>query len=182
MVENGWNLGAACANPDAETDNSRLTEQDHRRRAQLGRNQSMSSRESLASIVIVSRDRPELLARAIESVASQNYRPIELIIVDNQSEPAITAPALPEGISATIVRSPYFMNSSEARNFGIKHATGDFIGFLDDDDQFLPGKVKAHMDAFAANPEAQFSYMSTEVRLGENVVITGAPDAMTSAR
>ena len=137
----------------------------------------MSNTESLASIVIVSRDRHKLLERAIASVTSQDYRPIELIIVDNQSEPTIAASALPEGISATLVRSPYFMNSSEARNFGIKQATGGFIGFLDDDDEFLPGKVKAHMNAFAAHPEAQFSYMSTEVRLGENVMVTGAPDS-----
>jgi len=121
------------------------------------------TKKPIVSIIIVTCDRPELLQRAIDSVFAQTYRPIELVLIDNQSASPVRRPtATPEGISVTLTRTPRFMNASQSRNFGVDHATGDYVSFLDDDDYYLPIKVEKQTAALEGDPDAAFSYMDAE--------------------
>jgi glycosyltransferase involved in cell wall biosynthesis len=47
---------------------------------------------------------------------------------------------------------------SSARNHGIQHSTGDWLAFLDSDDEWLPEKLSRQTVAFAANPESRICH------------------------
>lgn len=103
----------------------------------------------LISIVIPTRNRPDLLARAVESVLAQDYRPLEIVVVDDgstDSTPEVAARYVRE--HPTIVRLIRQDNrgSPFPHNNGIRQSRGEFVGLLADDDEFMLGKLQAQMD------------------------------------
>jgi glycosyltransferase involved in cell wall biosynthesis len=114
------------------------------------------------SVIIPTRQRPELLRRAVTSVVDQRYDgEIEVIIVFDQETPV--DPGVPAG-DGRIIRTMTNERSpglAGARNTGILASTADLVGYCDDDDEWLPGKLLRQADALAAAPEAE-------------VVVTGA--------
>jgi len=112
----------------------------------------MKEETALVSVIIPVYNGERYLAEAIESVLSQTYRPIEIIVVDDGST----------DISADIVRrfsAPvryYYQIRSgvgAARNRGVELARGSFIAFLDADDLWVVDKLTLQMTVFNANPE-----------------------------
>lgn len=109
-------------------------------------NTTMGSRDGVA-VVVATRDRPVLLRRTIESILSQDYHgPIEVIVVFDRSEPdeslIRTDPERSVRVTANI-RTP---GLAGARNSGIALVDKPWVGFCDDDDEWLPGKLAAQMD------------------------------------
>jgi glycosyltransferase involved in cell wall biosynthesis len=99
----------------------------------------MAPAPSLVSVIIITRNRPELFKRAMASIAAQDYRPIEVIVVDNVSDVPVTVE--PGDLSLKIHRNAAMRNLSANRNLGVGLASGSLVCFLDDDDYFLPGKL-----------------------------------------
>lgn len=92
------------------------------------------------------RTRPEYLAEAIGSVASQSYANLELIIVDDgstdgTSELCRSHIARIESLPVTLARQANGGQSS-ARNTGVALARGEWVSFIDQDDVFLPDKLE----------------------------------------
>jgi glycosyltransferase involved in cell wall biosynthesis len=103
----------------------------------------------LISVVIPTRHRPKLVLRAIHSVLNQTHREIEVIVVvDGPDEATVTAVKSVEDSRLQLVVNPRSLTAAGARNVGADHATGDWIAFLDDDDEWLPNKLERQM-AFA---------------------------------
>ncbi len=108
------------------------------------------------SVVIATRDRPELLRRAIDGIRAQRHDDdVEIIVVFDRSEPDRSLETEP-GQSPRIVvtgndRTP---GLAGARNSGIDKAANAWIAFCDDDDEWLPGKLQAQFDAVDATPGA----------------------------
>ncbi len=105
------------------------------------------------STVIPTRDRPELLRRAIDAVVTQDHPgPIDVVVVYDRCAPDETLSrrwrtgAGAERSVRVIVndRSP---GLAGARNTGILAADGELIAFCDDDDEWLPGKLGAQVAA-----------------------------------
>lgn len=117
------------------------------------------------------------LARAIESVNQQDYEHLDLVIIDNASNQPLTAEDLPTERPFRIFRNAEVLSASVNRNLGVRHATGDIVSFLDDDDYLLPGKFTAHAAAFAQNPDADFVYSDTRHvgRHGKTLTIAAGP-------
>jgi glycosyltransferase involved in cell wall biosynthesis len=98
------------------------------------------------SIVIPTHKRPERLKRALESVKLQTYTNIEVLVVnDNWRENEYDVIKVIKDISDD--RVFYYRNvrkkgANGARNTGIIKSTGDYVAFLDDDDEYLPFKVE----------------------------------------
>jgi glycosyltransferase involved in cell wall biosynthesis len=99
------------------------------------------------SVIIPTYNRPELLLSAIGSVLNQTFQDFELIVVDDASE-GQTQDVLTGFNDRRIKYIRHNANRGEAasRNTGITHAKGEFIGFLDDDDQWLPEKLRLQVD------------------------------------
>ena len=92
------------------------------------------------SLVIPTKDRPRLLRRALDSIASQCHRPLEVLVVDDGS--AVPCAGLEEeypGLDIVVFRNEKSIGAAAARNLGGMNARGSLIGFLDDDDEYLPG-------------------------------------------
>lgn len=92
------------------------------------------------SVVLNTYDNVVLLPRALGSVLSQRLEGIEVLVVDDGSPTAPSAALVPQLADprVVLVRQPNGGLSS-ARNLGIERATGDFVLFLDDDDELAPG-------------------------------------------
>ena len=104
----------------------------------------------MISVVIPVRDRMKPLARALESVECQTWRPGEVIVVDDGSA---TDPreALQRRFPAIrfVRQSP--RGVSAARNRGIEIATGSWVAFLDSDDEWAPRKLERQISALRAH-------------------------------
>lgn len=115
----------------------------------------------LVSVVIPTRDRCAMLKRAIDSVRSQTWRNIEIIVIDDRSSDgtgSMLARMAADGPSLRVVRNDVSQGGAGARNQGIRAARGCWVAFLDDDDTWLPTKLekqvalmKAHRGASAAS-------------------------------
>ncbi|MBR4920427.1 MAG: glycosyltransferase [Prevotella sp.] len=95
------------------------------------------------SVVIPSyKTSEEVMTRTIESVLAQNYKPYEIIVVDDNGGNEFTDinKKLQNKYSEKVQFEfyPQNMGANHARNTGIKAATGDFIAFLDSDDEWYP--------------------------------------------
>lgn len=96
----------------------------------------------LVSVIIPTRNRKELLRRALNSVFAQTYTRLQIIIVDDASTDGTEAmvTALRDD-RVRYIRHSTSQGGSAARNTGIRAATGAVIGFLDDDDEWEADKV-----------------------------------------
>jgi glycosyltransferase involved in cell wall biosynthesis len=120
------------------------------------------------SIVTPFLDAGRFIAEAIESVLAQTYNRWELLLVDDGSSDSSTETAL-RYAAAHSDRIRYFSHPSRAtrgasasRNLAIRHATGEYLAFLDADDVYLPRKLEAQVPVLDANPAAQILYAATE--------------------
>jgi len=100
------------------------------------------------SIILPTYNRTQLLSQAIESVLDQTYRDFELIVVDDGSEKD-TEPVVDtfdEWGNIRYIRHKTNKGASAARNTGIEAATGEYIAFIDDDDEWLPTKLEKQVE------------------------------------
>jgi glycosyltransferase involved in cell wall biosynthesis len=104
----------------------------------------------IVSAVIPTRDRPELVQRAVRSALAQTLREIEVVVVIDGEDPA-TSLALKEleqlDGRLRVLPLSHRVGGSDARNLGADAARGEWIAYLDDDDEWLPGKLKAQLEA-----------------------------------
>lgn len=127
----------------------------------------------LITTIIPVYNRPRQLAEAVQSVLSQDYRPIEIIIVDDGSTDATLA--LAKSLAEQhpdIIHVATQPNSGPglARECGRKMAKGEFIQYLDSDDLLLPGKFSAQVSALRSNPESDVAYGMTRYRYQDGSV------------
>jgi glycosyltransferase involved in cell wall biosynthesis len=101
------------------------------------------------TVIIPTYQRQKSLLTAIRSVVAQTRRPDEIIVV-------VSDPAEYEDIRGTIadefpreniksVAADAKLTGGAARNMGAKFSKGRFVFFLDDDDEFCPGKIEQHL-------------------------------------
>jgi hypothetical protein len=125
----------------------------------------------LVTTIIPVYNRAALLREAVGSVLDQSYRPIEIIIVDDESTDD-TPDCIRELVTAypEIIRTTRQKNSGPgvARETGRQMGQGEFIQYLDSDDILLPRKFEQQVAALRNHPEAGVAYCWTRYRrIGE---------------
>lgn len=100
----------------------------------------------LVSVVIPTHNRVQLLARAIQSALAQTDVRVEVIVVDDGSTDATqtTMRALKDA-RVRYLRQDTSRGGAAARNTGIRAARGEYIAFLDDDDEWEPHKLREQL-------------------------------------
>ncbi|MGH9024179.1 MAG: glycosyltransferase family 2 protein [Acidimicrobiia bacterium] len=107
------------------------------------------------STVIATRDRPELLRRAVGAILGQKYDgPLEVVVVFDQSEVTSVDVEVPEGRALRLVPNEGTPGLAGARNAGAAAASGELLAFCDDDDEWLPGKLDRQVTTLMAAPAA----------------------------
>lgn len=90
----------------------------------------------------------EFLSRAVKSVIDQTYKNIEIIVIDDSPSNYIERDNIKKYMDSIVNQDiKYYQNEknmggSLARNRGIELATGEYISFLDDDDEYMPEKIE----------------------------------------
>lgn len=109
--------------------------------------------KGLVSVIIPTYGRPTKLQRAVNSVLAQTYPNIEIVVVDDndpdtvsRNETELVMDGYSNSSKVKYVKHPYNKNGSAARNTGFKNSQGDYIAFLDDDDEYLQNKVSSQVD------------------------------------
>jgi glycosyltransferase involved in cell wall biosynthesis len=106
----------------------------------------------LVSVIIPYYNRPGKLLRALQSVMAQDYRPIEVIVVDDAS----TIP--PEGLeqfsSLLHIKNSQNKGPGLSRNAGMQKATGSYLAFLDCDDYWAPEFLSECHNTFEKTEES----------------------------
>jgi glycosyltransferase involved in cell wall biosynthesis len=128
-----------------------------------------------SSVVITTCERKEAVARAILSVARQTLPPKEIIVVDDCSSYDVEqfVASLDTGNVPVSTRTlPRRSGAPVARNLGATVATGEVLMFLDDDDQWAPGKIERQMAVFEAHAEVAWVYtgMAAVDRISEKTI------------
>lgn len=96
------------------------------------------------------------LAEALDSVAAQEYTPLQVLVVDDGSTDASAAIAA-SWPGVTVLSQPHG-GIKAALNHGLRAAAGEFITFLDADDRWLPGKLARQIDAFRQRPQVDLVF------------------------
>jgi glycosyltransferase involved in cell wall biosynthesis len=104
---------------------------------------------TLVSVVIPSASHPHLVRRAVASVLAQSMTDLECIVVLDGPRPQTEADLSPiSDPRLRVLTTPEQRGAAYARNCGIRKASGNFIAFLDDDDEWLPTKLERQLSTY----------------------------------
>ncbi|MEU8237843.1 glycosyltransferase family A protein [Actinoplanes missouriensis] len=116
-------------------------------------------------VVIPTRNRPELVRRAIAAVREQRYPgEIRIVVVYDQTEPDyLLASTSADGVPVLILTNWRTSGLAGARNTGLLALDTELVAFCDDDDRWLPDKLRRQVAALLADPDAEFATCAIEV-------------------
>jgi glycosyltransferase involved in cell wall biosynthesis len=123
----------------------------------------------IVSTIIPTYNRADLLARALDSVIAQDYRPLEAVVIDDGSTDH--TPRIIEAYRQKLAdKQVGFLfhrqqngRAPKARNVGMKLATGPLLAFLDSDDLWLPHFVSTLVHLFDRYPSAGLAFCGIHV-------------------
>jgi glycosyltransferase involved in cell wall biosynthesis len=106
---------------------------------------SDTASEGLVSVVIPTYYRNDRLREALESVAAQEYEPVETVVVDS-SEGGHARPVVAEFPAVEYVLTERDEGPQAARSIGAERVSGAYVQFLDDDDRLAPDKLRKQVE------------------------------------
>ncbi|OGX08664.1 MAG: hypothetical protein A2Z88_10335 [Omnitrophica WOR_2 bacterium GWA2_47_8] len=116
--------------------------------------------QPLVSAIIPTFNRAKLVCETIDSVLAQTYPNIEIIVVDDGSSDNTEEVLKKYGNKVRYLKQDNKGNSA-ARNYGFKVSRGEYIGFLDDDDLWLPSKIEEEVKFLQDHSDLGFVYCGT---------------------
>ena len=111
----------------------------------------------LVSVVMATYNRSKFIGRGIKSVLGQTYKNFELIIVDDNANILDERKKTEEVVMSfnderiNYIKNEKNLGGAATRNVGIYAARGQYISFLDDDDMYLPDKIKVEVSGMIEN-------------------------------
>jgi glycosyltransferase involved in cell wall biosynthesis len=111
---------------------------------------------STVTAVIPTRNRPELVCRAVRSVIAQTHYASGnmdcVVVIDGPDEATVRALEQFAGSRLKVLALDTPVGGSQARNLGAQQASGAWVALLDDDDEWLPEKIARQLEQAAACP------------------------------
>ncbi len=108
------------------------------------------------SVIIPTYNRAQVLPAAVDSVLAQTVPPEEILIVDDGSSDETAAVCARFTAPVRYIRIDNG-GAGRARNIGLAEARGEWIAFLDSDDQWIPEKLAVQLAVLAEKPQADWS-------------------------
>jgi glycosyltransferase involved in cell wall biosynthesis len=119
----------------------------------------------LVSIIIPTYRRPNELERCLTSLINQTYKNIQIIVINDSGlgysrrlETMAVVSKFAKILKIEYIENEVSLGGAKSRNIGIKKTKGNYICFLDDDDEFLPSKIEAQVNYLKLNPQYQAVY------------------------
>lgn len=116
-----------------------------------------NSMKDKVTAIITTHNRIELVKKAINSVLTQTYGTLELVVVDDASDvkgyQELKEFSKKNSFKYIYIPVEQSRGGNYARNLGIKSATGKYVAFLDDDDEWFPTKIEKQMKIFEQNKD-----------------------------
>jgi glycosyltransferase involved in cell wall biosynthesis len=106
------------------------------------------------SVIIPTHNRPDLVVRAIRSVYAQTCPPLEVLVIDDASQPPLELPEDLRDGRTRLIRHERSVGGAAARNSGLCEAAASIVAFLDDDDEWMPAKMEIQLAWLNDNPRA----------------------------
>lgn len=129
--------------------------------------------QTLVSVIIPNLNRKTELVRAINSVISQTYKAVEIVVVDDGSYFSNQQFLEAEGVrhdALRVFRNPINRGLSYSRNRGISWAKGELVAFLDSDDFWEPDKLERQIQFMHCNPDVDMVYCDTFLHINNQKV------------
>lgn len=131
------------------------------------------------TVIVPTRDRPDMLARAVRSIIGQSYPgEIECVIVFDQSDPAEVNVELCPGRQVRVLTNTRTPGAAGARNTGIIASDGPIVAFCDDDDTWDADKLRLQVELLDVAP---FGFVGCGIRIhyADRVIARSAPDSVS---
>jgi LmbE family N-acetylglucosaminyl deacetylase/glycosyltransferase involved in cell wall biosynthesis len=118
----------------------------------------------LVTVITRTKDRPQMLKKALQSVAEQSYPNIEMIVVNDGG---MDVAGIVQGFEGLVSRAGYIAlkpakGRSAAANAGLEQSTGKYIIFLDDDDWLLPNHLTKLVEVLEKDETSGVAYTAVE--------------------
>lgn len=127
------------------------------------------------SAIVATRNRPELLERAVRAIIGQSYPgELECVVVFDQSEPVAMQVQVPAGRQLRLVANGGTSGLAGARNTGISVSHGALVAFCDDDDEWDTDKLLLQVEQLEAS-SAEFVASGVRIHHSNRVVIRIPP-------
>lgn len=127
-------------------------------------------KDILVSVVIPTYSRNDMLQRAINCILSQTHQKLDIIVVDDNPSDSPYRTSTEEIMKkyASEPRIRYIQNETNmggaaARNVGIEAARGEYIAFLDDDDEYYPTKIEKQLQVFLSTKYEKLALVYCDV-------------------
>ena len=119
---------------------------------------------SVTCIITSYRREKRIVGRALDSILAQTCTPLEILLIDDNR--GDNAGHYSDGLNElasertgiAVYRTENGHGGQYARNTGIRHAKGEYIAFLDDDDEWLPDKIEKQVKLLDEHPEVGMCY------------------------
>lgn len=118
------------------------------------------------SVIMPVYNRRHLIERALDSLLAQQFIDYELLIIDDGSQdelPTLVLPLTDEHPNWRYLRHGN-RRLSATRNIGIHASLGEWVTFLDADDEYLPDHLQLRMEYLSAHPEVDLLHGGVELR------------------
>lgn len=124
------------------------------------------------SAVVCTHNRPQMMRRAVNAIVNQDYPgPIEVIVVFDKSDPDNSIELNQANRSVKTISNRHADGLAGARNTGIEAATGHYVAFCDDDDEWLPEKLIRQIELLEHNPQLQTAVCGLEIVYNDHTVV-----------
>ena len=115
---------------------------------------------------------PPVIRRAVDAIVSQQYEgDIDVIVVFDQTEPDSSIETETGARKVTITSNTRKPGLTSTRNTGIGLATGAYVAFCDDDDEWLPDKLRAQIELLESDPTISTAVCGLEIIYGDRSVV-----------
>ncbi|MEV0268553.1 glycosyltransferase [Hamadaea sp. NPDC050747] len=118
-------------------------------------------------VVVPTRNRPELLTRTIDGILEQDYEgPVRILLVYDQAEPDPSRESAGER-PVTVLCNSRIPGLAGARNTGILACAADLVAFCDDDDVWVPNKLRDQVTALRHHADTEMVTCAIEVKYAD---------------
>lgn len=124
----------------------------------------------LVSVIMSAYNAEKFIEKSIVSIVWQSYKPIEIVICDDGSTDNTASVIKKYGDS---VRYIYQQNQGQGigRNNAVTHSSGEYLAFIDADDQWLPKKIEKQIEIFNNYPDTTAVYCDMQIINQKNETI-----------